>query len=117
MPYFYTMCGIILDVICGLNYNPFTDKVDRLNELVAKLKSIASSSGMVAHIGGGTNEEKTEKLKSVKFCYLAWKGGQGKQAKLYRDKANTILAEYAGSSVAELVVTDPFDELYAERGH
>lgn len=113
------MCSIIIDVICNLNYTPFIHQEKRLKELVAQLKWVAYNSKMTAHIGEGIdNKEREEKFKLVKYFYLASKGGhQGRQAKALRDKANDILAQYAGQPVAELVTNDPFGELYAERSH
>lgn len=118
MGYFYTICAVILDVICGLNYVPFQEKGAMLNEMVKKLDRTAKETGNHEYIyGQGKNGEEKKKnrefvYKSVKFFYIKPKGGQSAAANQLKESCDKILAEYMLSQP-----NDPFDVPYAERGH
>ncbi|XP_055308753.1 uncharacterized protein LOC129572739 [Sitodiplosis mosellana] len=124
--YFFTICAIILDLICGLNYVPFKDEYRTLNRMARKLDLIAKQTDNLEYIHGqGENEEeikknKMDKFHLVKYFYLTPKGvWQAKQAKNLRAKAHQTLTEFMSpNDAAVAIVADPFDVPYAEpRGH
>lgn len=98
--YFYTICAVILDVVCGLNYVPFQGNSAMLGEMVQKLDRTARETGNHIYIyGQGQNEEEQKKnresvYKSVKFFYIKPKGGQSAAAKQMKESCDKILTEY-----------------------
>lgn len=77
VPYFFSICAIILDMLCGLDYTPFIQEWDNLMALVEQLKDVVRETGNLELIGisaGGATEEEKQKHKdnvfdSVKFFF------------------------------------------------
>lgn len=99
--YFFTICGVILDLLCGLNYVPFKKEYRRLNQMVNYLRLIASENGRIEYIDGKGNSEeefkrdREAKFKFIKFIYLPYKGNnQTKAGAFNREEVQNILSEH-----------------------
>lgn len=62
-PYFFTLCAIILDIICGINYMPFNGKKKDLIEIVANLRRVGRDTGNTDHSRRKVNHIKIMKKK------------------------------------------------------
>lgn len=57
VPYFFTICAIIFDVICGLNYIPFIEKGAIIHNMVEQLERIVRENDLSEWIyGKGAND-------------------------------------------------------------
>lgn len=68
--YFLTMCATILDIICGINYKPFVNFLDRLNRLVRLLRNVAETTDNLECFFYNNEVDKSHLFSYVRFVYL-----------------------------------------------